>query len=89
MTSFYFITNSIFNFLLSGSCIDGDTRHVGVESFTVNEEFAAAILDSRDLGENELNGWSIAVENAPAIEFILSQVPKIQDGSRKVLGFSK
>lgn len=48
---------------LAGSCIDGDTRHSGVESFTVAEDFAAAILDSRGLGENELNGWSVALEN--------------------------
>ena len=48
---------------LGGTCIDGDVRHSGVESFTVAEDFAAAILDSRGLGDNELNGWSLALEN--------------------------
>ena len=63
MIPFYCLRKSYQFRLLSGSCIDGDTRHVGVESFTVAEDFAAAILDSRDLGENELSGWSIALEN--------------------------
>ena len=33
-----------------------------VESFTVAEDFAAAILDSRGIGESELNGWNVALE---------------------------
>lgn len=32
---------------LSASCIDGETRHSGVESFTIAEHFSASILDSR------------------------------------------
>ena len=48
---------------LAGTCIDADTRHSGVESFTVAEDFAAAILHSRGVNDNELNGWSVAMEN--------------------------
>ena len=35
-----------------------EMNHVGVESFTVADNFAAAILDFRDPGENELDDWS-------------------------------
>ena len=48
---------------LAGTCVDGETQHSGIESFTMAEDFAAAILDARGLGENELNGWSVALEN--------------------------
>ena len=47
---------------LPATCIDGEARHSGVESFTVAEDFAAAILDSRGIGESELNGWNVALE---------------------------
>ena len=48
---------------LAGTCIDGETLHSGVESSTVAEDFAAALLDARGLEENELNGWSVTLEN--------------------------
>jgi hypothetical protein len=48
---------------LGATCIDGESRHSGVESFTVAEDLAAAILDSRGLDDSELNGWSLALEN--------------------------
>ena len=48
---------------LAGTCVDGETQHSGIESFTMAEDFAAAILDARGFGENELNGWSVALEN--------------------------
>ena len=48
---------------LPATCIDGEARHSGLESFTVAEDYAAAILDSRGIGESELNGWSVSLEN--------------------------
>ena len=48
---------------LAATCVDGETLHSGVESSTVAEDFAAAVLDARGLEENELNGWSLMLEN--------------------------
>ena len=48
---------------LGTECVDGKSHPCGVESFTTAEDFAAAILDGRGIDENELNGWSVALEN--------------------------
>lgn len=48
---------------LGAETYDGRQHHAAVESMTTAEEFAANILNSRDLPKDAIQGWTVTLED--------------------------